>query len=117
MTRRVVITGLGVVTAAGSGPGSFGKRGDGVSGIDRFDASQFTRPVAGEARSFDPRQFMSDKRVATTNRFTQLGLAAARMAYEDAGLAQGPEVSRVSVCFGSSTAAAPVTKQIAPSSS
>jgi len=60
---------------------------------------------------------MSDKRVATTNRFTQLGLAAARMAYEDAGLAQGPEVSRVSVCFGSSTAAAPVTKQIAPSSS
>ena len=55
--------------------------------------------------------------MATTNRFTQLGLAAARMAYEDAGLAQGPEVSRVSVCFGSSTAAAPVTKQIAPSSS
>ena len=111
MNRRVVITGLGTVSAAGVGVKEFWRAlRDGVSGIDwitRFDASQFTCRVAGEAKSFEPRQFMSAKLAATTNRFTQLGLAAARMAYDDAGLAQIPHASRFPVCFGSSTAAAP----------
>src|SRR5262249_38492415 len=110
-SRRVVITGLGAVSAAGVGVKEFWRAvRDGVSGVDwitRFDASQFTCRVAGEARTFDPRQFMSDKLAVTTNRFTQLGLAATRMAYDDAGLAHVPGVSRFPVCFGSSTAAAP----------
>jgi len=111
VSRRVVITGLGAVSAAGVGVKEFWRAvRDGVSGVDwitRFDASQFTCRVAGEARTFDPRQFMSDKLAVTTNRFTQLGLAATRMAYDDAGLAHVPGVSRFPVCFGSSTAAAP----------
>ncbi|PYM60369.1 MAG: beta-ketoacyl-[acyl-carrier-protein] synthase II, partial [Candidatus Rokuibacteriota bacterium] len=77
MNRRVVITGLGTVSAAGVGVKEFWRAlRDGVSGIDwitRFDASQFTCRVAGEAKSFEPRQFMSAKLAATTNRFTQLG--------------------------------------------
>ncbi len=111
MIHRFVITGLGVVSAAGIGVKDFWRAlRDGVSGIDRitrFDASRHTCQVAGEVRGFEPRQFMSAKVAATTNRFSQLGLAAARMAYEDANLAQVPHASRFPVCFGSSTAAAP----------
>ena len=109
MSRRVVITGLGAVTAAGVGVKDFWQAlRDGVSGIGpitRFDASPYQCRVAAEVGDFEPRQFMSPKLAATTNRFSQLGVAAARLAYEDAGLAGVPRASRFPACFASSTTA------------
>jgi 3-oxoacyl-[acyl-carrier-protein] synthase II len=110
MRRRIVITGLGAVTAAGIGTKAFWHAlRNGLSGLDtltRFDPSPFTCRVAGEAREFDPRLHMRAKTAGRINRFSQLGLAAARMAYEDADLAADPRASRFSVCFGSSLTAA-----------
>jgi 3-oxoacyl-[acyl-carrier-protein] synthase II len=105
--RRVVITGLGAVSAPGVGVKELWRAlRDGVSGIGpitRFDASAYKCQVAAEVRDFEPREFMSGKTAATTNRFTQFGLAAARMASELAGLDGVPGRSRFPLCFGSST--------------
>lgn len=107
MNRRVVITGLGAVTAAGIGVKEFWHSlRDGVSGIGpitRFDASAYRCRVAAEVSDFEPRGFMSAKVAATTNRFTQFGLAAARMAYQMAGLDVVSSATRFPLCFGSST--------------
>jgi 3-oxoacyl-[acyl-carrier-protein] synthase II len=105
----VVITGLGAVTAAGTGVAALWRAlRDGVSGIrplTRFDPAPFSCGVAGEARDFEPRQHMRPKTAATANRFTQLGVAVARMAHEDAGLPALPSAALFPVCFGSSTTA------------
>jgi 3-oxoacyl-[acyl-carrier-protein] synthase II len=107
--RRIVITGLGAVTAAGVGVKAFWHAlREGQSGLDtltRFDPTPFTCRVAAEAREFDPRLFMRSKTAAITNRFTQFGVAVARMAHEDAGLPALPRAARFPVCFGSSTTA------------
>jgi 3-oxoacyl-[acyl-carrier-protein] synthase II len=104
--RRVVITGLGAVTPVGIGVKAFWQAlRDGVSGIDtitRFDARRYPCRVAGEVKGFEPFDFMEPKQAATTGRFTQMAIAAARMAYDDAGLASVPGAARFMVCFGSS---------------
>jgi 3-oxoacyl-[acyl-carrier-protein] synthase II len=107
----VVLTGLGAVTPVGIGVKAFwGALQEGVSGIDtitRFDPSPFPCRVAAEVRGFEPRHFMSAKRAAITTRFVQLGVAAGRMAYDDAGLAATPLANRFPVCFASSASAVP----------
>ena len=110
MEHRVVITGLGAVTPVGIGVKAFWRAlRDGVSGIDTitlFDPSPYYCRVAAEVKGFEPRDFMSPKAVATISRFAQFGVAAARMAYEDAGLPGLPRASTFAVCFGSSANAA-----------
>jgi 3-oxoacyl-[acyl-carrier-protein] synthase II len=109
VTRRVGITGLGAVTPAGVGLKAFWQAlRDGVSGIDTatlFDPSPYPCRVAAEVKDFQPRDFMSPKAAVTMGRFARFGVAAARMAYEDAGLAAVPAARRFAVCFGSSTTA------------
>jgi 3-oxoacyl-[acyl-carrier-protein] synthase II len=110
VTRRVAITGLGAVTPIGIGVKAFwqGLR-DGVPGIGpitRFDASPYTCRVAGEVRGFDPLVHLTGD-LTPPARFAQFGLAAARMAYDDAGLAAVPAASRFAVCFGCGANAAP----------
>ncbi len=104
--RRVVITGLGAVTPVGTGVKPFWQAlRDGVGGIGPitlFDPAPFSCRVAAEVRDFEPREFMSAKTAATIGRFARFGVAAARMAYEDAGLAGLPRADRFAVCFGSS---------------
>lgn len=110
MKRHVVITGLGAVTPVGLGVKAFWQAlHDGVSGTDTitlFDASPYPCRVAAEVKGFEPRQFMSPKRAVTIGRFAQLGVAAARMAYDDAALAAASRATRFAVCFGSSVNAA-----------
>jgi 3-oxoacyl-[acyl-carrier-protein] synthase II len=105
--RRVVITGLGAVSAAGVGVKELWRAlRDGVSGIGpitRFDATAYQCQVAAEVREFEPRDFMSGRVAATTNRFTQFGVAVARMAYQAAGLDGVRAAHSFPVCFGSST--------------
>src|SRR5436309_10528340 len=89
--RRVVITGLGVVTPVGNDLETFWSNlKNGVSGIrkiETFDASSYDCQIAGDVRDFDPKPFFKNpKDVRRTDRFAQLALAAAKMALDNAGI-------------------------------
>ena len=91
MNRRVVITGMGVVTPIGKDLDTFWRNlRDGVSGIGRiqaFDTSAYDCQIAGEIRDFDPKSyFKNPKDIRRTDRYTHLALAAAKMAIEDSGV-------------------------------
>src|SRR5215831_12351367 len=89
--RRVVITGLGVVTPVGNTVETFWanlKNGiSGISTIDAFDITGYDCKIGGQIRDFDPKAFFKNpKDVRRTDRFTQLAMAAAKMALEDSGI-------------------------------
>ena len=89
--RRVVITGLGVVSPLGNTMDELWKNLlAGQCGIDRitlFDAANFDTKIAGEVKNFDPlAAFPSPKEIRRTDRFTQFGVYAAHQALKDAGL-------------------------------
>ncbi len=92
--RRVVITGMGVITPVGNDLDTFWENlKNGVSGIkalDAFDASGFDCRIAGQVRDFEPKNFFKNpKDVRRTDRFAQLAMAAAKMAKEDSGIDLG----------------------------
>ncbi|MDQ3878156.1 MAG: beta-ketoacyl-ACP synthase II [Actinomycetota bacterium] len=101
----VVITGIGVVTPIGIGSDAFwdaliaGRSGGGP--ITRFDAEQYPVRIAAEARDFEPTRWIEQREVARTDRFTQMGIAAACLAWEDAGLDDGVDHARTGVIVGS----------------
>jgi 3-oxoacyl-[acyl-carrier-protein] synthase II len=89
--RRVVITGMGVVTPLGNSVETFWSNlRNGVSGIsiiDAFDTSGYDCKIGGQIRDFDPKQFFKNpKDVRRTDRFTHLAMAAAKMAVADSGI-------------------------------
>ena len=91
MERRVVITGLGVVSPVGNGKEEFwnnllaGKPG--VGPITQFDATDFPVRIAGEVKDFDPVALAGDRKtVLHMDRYTQFAVAAAKMAVADAKL-------------------------------
>lgn len=90
MIRRVVITGLGLITPLGIGVKDSwealcaGKSG--IGEITRFDASNFTTKIAGEVKGFNPEDFLPQKEARRTQLFIAYAVAAARMAVEDAKL-------------------------------
>lgn len=90
MGRRVVVTGLGIVSPIGNNvPEFWYSLENGVSGIDwikAFDASEYHSKVAGEVKNFDPTQYMDRKEARRTSRFIQLAVASATQAIEDSGL-------------------------------
>jgi 3-oxoacyl-[acyl-carrier-protein] synthase II len=85
--RRVVITGMGVVAANGTGIDNFwdslvhGRSG--VRRITHFDASSYPCQVAAEVSDFDPTDYMAPKTAKRLDRFAQFALAASKMAIED----------------------------------
>ncbi|MDF2683423.1 MAG: fabF [Brevibacillus sp.] len=106
MKRRVVITGVGVISPVGNDAQTFwNSLLEGKSGIDRltaFDASEYPTQIAGEVKDFNPELYMDKKEVRRTDRFVQFGLAAAKMAIEDAKLEITAEnAERVGVYIGS----------------
>ncbi|HEY8868590.1 MAG TPA: beta-ketoacyl-[acyl-carrier-protein] synthase family protein [Candidatus Limnocylindrales bacterium] len=91
--RRVWITGIGVVTPAGTGVDAF-RAGlcattSPVRRIDRFDPSPFRSQVAAQVDDFDPLAYMDPKTARQLDRFSQFGLVAGRLALADAGLDPG----------------------------
>jgi 3-oxoacyl-[acyl-carrier-protein] synthase II len=89
--RRVVITGMGVVTPVGNSIETFWSNlKNGVSGIrtiDAFDTTGYDCKIGGQVRDFDPKQFFKNpKDVRRTDRFTHLAMAAAKMAVKDSGI-------------------------------
>jgi 3-oxoacyl-[acyl-carrier-protein] synthase II len=89
--RRVVITGMGVVTPIGNDLETFWSNlKNGVSGIrmiDAFDTTEYDCKIGGQVRDFDPKLFFkSPKDVRRTDRFTHFAMAAAKMAIADSGI-------------------------------
>ncbi len=89
--RRVVITGIGVISPIGNDLLTFWKNAvagtSGVGTITLFDASQFDCRIAGESRDFDPIGFFKNpKDVRRTDRYTQMAIAASRLALDMSGL-------------------------------
>ncbi len=90
MNRRVVITGVGLVSALGLGTketwdGLLAGR-SGIGPVTHFDASDFSVRIAGEVKDFDPLRFVAKKEVKKMDAFMQYALAASDFAMEDAGL-------------------------------
>jgi 3-oxoacyl-[acyl-carrier-protein] synthase II len=88
--RRVVVTGIGLVTPLGVGTqktwdGLLAGR-SGIGPITRFDASRFSTRIAGEVRDFHPLDFIDKKEVRKMDLFIQFALAAAHLAVEDSGI-------------------------------
>src|SRR5712692_6696361 len=89
--RRVVITGLGVITPLGNDLPTFWKSlTEGKSGIRKiqsFDTANYDCKIGGEVRDFEPKNFFNNaKDVRRTDRFTQLAVAAAKMSMQDSGI-------------------------------
>lgn len=89
--RRVVVTGMGVVTPLGHDLDTFWKNlTSGMCGIDKissFDAAAFDTQIAGEVKNFDPAPaFPSPKEIRRTDRYSQFGVYAAWSALKDSGL-------------------------------
>ncbi len=119
MQRRVVITGLGVVTPIGIGKEAFWDAcisgHSGVRHVTHFDASSLPTRIAGEVADFDPAAFgITPEEVLSTDRNTQFSLAAATLALEDAGLRHGPDEtvhSTMGVYMGSAMASISAAEQ------
>ena len=105
MNKRIVITGIGVVTPIGIGMLEFTKAlkegKSGASLIDFFDTSPYTTKFAATVKNFNPEQFIDKKNIKKMAKFTQFGFAAAKMAIEDSGLDLSTEdLSRIGVITG-----------------
>ena len=92
--RRIVITGMGVVTPIGNDLETFWSNlKNGVSGIhtiDAFDTTGYDCRIGGQVRDFDPKAFFKNpKDVRRTDRFTHLAMAAAKLAMADSGIDVG----------------------------
>src|SRR2546428_5048914 len=104
--RRVVITGIGMITPLGS---SVEKSWDGllagrsgIGQITRFDPTGLETTIAGEVGDFDPLEYMDRKEMRRADRFVQFAVAVATQALGDAKLQITPELApRVGVAFGS----------------
>jgi 3-oxoacyl-[acyl-carrier-protein] synthase II len=105
MMHRVAVTGLGMITPLGIGAQALWEgvraRRVAVRELTRFDASGFPSRIAAEIDDFDPASFLSRRRVQWTDRFSQLAVAAARLAVEDAGYSLNGSRSDVGVYTGS----------------
>ena len=107
--RRVWITGIGPITAVGTGVDAFraGLRAgkSPVKRIDRFDPSPFRSQVAAQIDDFDPLAWMPPKTARQLDRFSQFGLVAGQLALADAGLRPGEagaaSAERIGIYLGS----------------
>jgi 3-oxoacyl-[acyl-carrier-protein] synthase II len=107
--RRVWITGIGPITAIGTGRDAFraGLRAgrSPVKRIDRFDPSPFRSQVAAQVDDFDPLAWMPPKTARQLDRFSQFGLVAGQLALADAGLRPGEggaaAAERIGIYLGS----------------
>ena len=104
--RRVVVTGLGVVSPVGIGVQPAwsnliaGKSG--ITRITKFDPSNFSSQVAGEVKDFDVSQYPPAKEARRMDTFIQYGLAAAIEAVKDSGIEATEEnAERIGVSIGS----------------
>ena len=111
--RRVVVTGLGIVSPVGIGVSEAWKNivagQSGITRISRFDASTFSSQIAGEVKGFDPAQYLSAKEARRFDTFIHYGLAASIEALKDSGLDLEREAREmIGVCVGSGIGGLPL---------
>ena len=111
--RRVVITGLGIISPVGIGVSSVwqnivaGKSG--ITKITHFDASAMAAQIAGEVKDFDVTQFLSAKDARRMDRFIHFGLVAGMEAFKDSGLEVSEQnAERIGVNIGSGIGGLPM---------
>jgi len=96
-SRRVVVTGIGLVSSLGIGTdANWAALQAGKSGVDtisKFDATQFATRIAGEVRGFDPLRYIEKKDVKKMDVFIQYAIAASQYAMDDSGLTITPELA------------------------
>ncbi len=112
-SRRVVVTGVGLVSPLGVGTAEnwhallAGKSG--IGPITRFDTTDYPSRIAGEVKGFNPLDYVDKKEVKKSDTFIHFALAAARFALEDSGLRIGEEnADRVGVVIGSGIGGLPL---------
>jgi 3-oxoacyl-[acyl-carrier-protein] synthase II len=111
--RRVVITGLGIISPVGNTVTQAWENvlagRSGIGRITRFDVSAFSTQIAGEVKAFDVANYVSAKEARRYDKFIHYGLAAAMDACKDAGIEpQSPEAERIGVCIGSGIGGLPL---------
>jgi len=107
MKKRVVITGIGVVSPIGTGKETFWKaliRGkNGVEKAKKLDTSKYRTHMAAEVKDFDPKKFIEPKRVKNYSLLTQYAIAVVKMALDDSKL-NISSGNRVGIAMGANTA-------------
>ena len=111
--RRVVITGLGIVSPVGNSVEQAWQNilagRSGIDRITRFDVSTFPVQIAGEVRDFDITQYLSAKDARRMDTFIHYGMAAGIQAIKDAGLEAHPaNAERIGVAIGSGIGGLPL---------
>lgn len=106
MSRRVVVTGLGVISALGLEYETFWSsliNGEsGVSLVTSFDTTEYPSKIGAEVKDFDPAQYLEKKEIRRMDRFAQFAVAASKQALEDSGLKITEEnAQRIGVLIGS----------------
>jgi 3-oxoacyl-[acyl-carrier-protein] synthase II len=103
--RRVVVTGVGVVSPIGIGKGPFFEAllagRSGVRHIESFDTTEFPVKIAAEVRDFDPLAFIEKKMAKRMDRYAQFGAAASALALEDSGYPVDEDPYAVGALIGS----------------
>lgn len=116
MSRRVVITGIGLITPLGlDTPGTWEallRGASGIATITKFDASSLSSRIAGEVRGFDPLQHFDKKEARKMDSFTHYAVVAAKQALDDAGFViDAGNAERVGVHIGSGIGGLPLLEQ------
>lgn len=111
--RRVVVTGLGIVSPVGIGVSQVWQNilagQSGISRITHFDPSPFACQVAGEVKNYDVSQYLPPKEARRTDRFVHFGLTAGMEAFKDSGLEVTEQnADRIGVCVSSGIGGLPM---------
>lgn len=111
--RRVVITGLGIVSPVGNTVEEAWQNilagRSGIGAVTKFDASTFPTRIAGEVKNFDISSYLSPKEARRMDTFIHFGMAAGIQAVRDAGLDQEQvDAERIGVCIGSGIGGLPL---------
>ena len=115
--RRVVVTGLGIISPVGNTvPQAWdnvlaGKSG--VARVTRFDASRLSSQIAGEVRDFEISKYLSPKEARRMDRFIHFGMAAGLQAWKDSGNVVAPDTAeRFGINFGSGIGGLPLIEEM-----
>lgn len=116
MTRRVVVTGLGIISPVGndiaSAWDSIVAGRSGIGPVTRFDASSFPTRIAGEVKGFDVAAYMSPKEARHFDTFIHYGIAAGTQAFRDSGIeVSEANADRIGVVIGSGIGGLPLIEE------
>lgn len=116
MTRRVVVTGLGIISPVGNDIATAWENvvagRSGIGPVTRFDASSFPTRIAGEVKGFDVSAYMSPKEARHFDTFIHYGIAAGTQALRDSGLeVTDANADRVGVVIGSGIGGLPLIEE------